>query len=220
MFPSTLSTSSVLRSCLRELFPHVSRRARIGAMGESRLVEELLTMCLQRIRMEESSRDTEQGEPRWPRPAHQPESSCSSFCIHLPEMIKVLKNFETVRKQWLHSEVELKKYKELLVKSDVAKAALEVKLKHARNQLDLEMKKRFKLEGDYQYLVSQRCCACGLRPLTSTLLCSQQRQMQLMCDILVHDSKSSAGLNDEQKSLLAAFEQRGANVTTQRSGKR
>lgn len=44
--------------------------------------------------------------------------------------------------------------------------------------------------------------------------------MQLMCDILVHDSKSSACLNDEQKSLLAAFEQRGANVTTQRSSKR
>lgn len=84
-------------------------------------------------------------------------------------MIKVLKNFETVRKQWLHSEVELKKYKELLVKSDVAKAALEVKLKHARNQLDVEMKKRFKLEGDYQYLVSQRCSVCGLRPLTSDL---------------------------------------------------
>uniref|UniRef100_H3CDT8 Si:ch1073-416j23.1 n=1 Tax=Tetraodon nigroviridis TaxID=99883 RepID=H3CDT8_TETNG len=106
---------------------------------------------------------------------------------------------EEVRKQWLHSEVELKKYKELLVKSDVAKAALEVKLKHARNQLDVEMKKRYKMEGDYQYL---------------------QRQMQLMCDILVHDSKSSAALNEEQKSLLAAFEQRGANVSTQRSSKR
>lgn len=54
----------------------------------------------------------------------------------------------------MHAELELKKYKELLVKSDVAKAALEVKLKHARNQLDVEMKKRYKIEGDYQYLVS------------------------------------------------------------------
>lgn len=65
----------------------------------------------------------------------------------------MLKNFEAVRKKWLHSELELKKYKELLVKSDVAKAALEVKLKHARNQLDVEMKKRHKVESDYQYLV-------------------------------------------------------------------
>lgn len=68
-------------------------------------------------------------------------------------MVEVVKNFETVRKRWLYAELELKKYKELLVKSDVAKAALEVKLKHARNQLDVEMKKRYKIEGDYQYLV-------------------------------------------------------------------
>lgn len=66
-----------------------------------------------------------------------------------------MKNFEDVRKKWLHAELELKKYKELLVKSDVAKAALEVKLKHARNQLDVEMKKRYKVEADYQYLVRQ-----------------------------------------------------------------
>ncbi|XP_070708288.1 rac GTPase-activating protein 1 [Pempheris klunzingeri] len=145
-------------------------------MGESRLiVEELLALCLQRITMEETSMSTEQ------------------------ELVDVVKRFEVVRKRWLHAEVELKKYKELLVKSDVAKAALEVKLKHARNQLDVEMKKRYKVEGDYQYL---------------------QRQMQLMCDILVHDSKSSAGLNDEQKSLLATFEHRGANVTLHRSSRR
>ncbi|XP_078019645.1 rac GTPase-activating protein 1 isoform X2 [Epinephelus lanceolatus] len=144
-------------------------------MGESRLIaEELLALCLQRITMEENTVSTER------------------------EIVDVLKNFETVRKRWLHAELELKKYKELLVKSDVAKAALEVKLKHARNQLDVEMKKRYKVEGDYQYL----------------------RQMQLMCDILVHDSKSSACLNNEQKSLLATFEQKGTNMTLHKSSKR
>lgn len=66
----------------------------------------------------------------------------------------MVKNFEAVRKKWLNAELELKKYKELLVKSDVAKAALEVKLKHARNQLDVEMRKRYKIEADYHYLVS------------------------------------------------------------------
>lgn len=69
------------------------------------------------------------------------------------ELIEVVRNFEAVRKKWLHAELELKKYKELLVKSDVARAALEVKLKHARNQVDVEIKKRFKVEADYQYLV-------------------------------------------------------------------
>ncbi|XP_076743888.1 rac GTPase-activating protein 1 isoform X2 [Maylandia zebra] len=144
-------------------------------MAESRvIVEELLALCLQRITMEENSMRTEQ------------------------ETIELVKNFEEVRKKWLHAELELKKYKELLVKSDVAKAALEVKLKHARNQLDVEMKKRYKVEADYQYL----------------------RQMQLMCDILVHDTKSSACLNDEQKSLLATFEHKGGNMTLQRSTRR
>ncbi|XP_061562159.1 rac GTPase-activating protein 1 isoform X2 [Phycodurus eques] len=145
-------------------------------MGESRLImEELLALCLQRITIEENALNTEL------------------------EFIEVVKNVESVRKRWLHAETELKKYKELLVKSDVAKAGLEVKLKHARNQLDVEMRKRYKIEGDYQYL---------------------QRQMQLMCDILVHDSKSSACLNEEQKSLLAAFEHKGANKTLHRSSKR
>ncbi|XP_074484399.1 rac GTPase-activating protein 1 isoform X1 [Sebastes fasciatus] len=157
-------------------------------MGESRLiVEELLALCLQRITMEEDTVDSERGE------------TSSLIQDHFTEFVQVVKNFEAVRKRWLHAELELKKYKELLVKSDVSKAALEVKLKHARNQLDVEMKKRYKIEGDYQYL---------------------QRQMQLMCDILVHDSKSSACLNDEQKSLLATFEHKGGNVTQHRSSRR
>ncbi|CAL8267106.1 unnamed protein product [Lota lota] len=144
-------------------------------MGESRvIVGELLALCLERITME------------------------NALATEL-EFVEVVKNFEATRKKWLHTEQEMKKYKELLVKSDVAKAALEVKLKHARNQVDVEIKKRYKIEADYQYL---------------------ERQMQLMCDILVHDGKSSACLNDEQKSLLATFDHKGANVTQLRSGKR
>ncbi|XP_061749274.1 rac GTPase-activating protein 1-like [Nerophis ophidion] len=135
----------------------------------------MLALCLQGMAMEESARTTEL------------------------EFLEVVNNFESFRKRWLQAELEMKKYKELLVKSDVAKAALEVKLKHARNQLDVEMKKRYKMEGDYHYL---------------------QRQMQLMCDILVHDSRSSACLNEEQRSLLAAFDHKGPNVTLQRSSKR
>ncbi|KAM3862367.1 rac GTPase-activating protein 1 [Diretmus argenteus] len=139
------------------------------------MVGELLALCLQRITMEEHTLTAE-------------------F-----ELVEVVKNFEAARKKWHHAELEMKKYKELLVKSDVARAGLEVQLKHARNQVDVEIKKRYKVEGDYQYL---------------------QRQMQLMCDILVHDSKSSACLNDEQKSLLANFDHKGANLTLHKSSKR
>lgn len=145
-------------------------------MGESRaVVEELLSLCLQRISMEQSAMNSEQ------------------------EFLEMVKSFEAMRRRCLTAESELKKYKELLVKSDVAKAALDVKLKHVRNQLDLEMQKRLRVERDFQYL---------------------QRQMQLMCDILVQDSKSSSCLNDEQKSLLATFEHKTQNSTVLRPNKR
>lgn len=47
----------------------------------------------------------------------------------MPEFIEVVKNYDATRKKWLHAELELKRHKELLVKSDIAQAALEVKLK-------------------------------------------------------------------------------------------
>lgn len=115
------------------------------------------------------------------------------------EFVEVVKSFEAMRKRCVSAESELKKYKELLVKSDVAKAALDVKLKHVRNSLDLEMQKRLRVERDFQYL---------------------QRQMQLICDILIQDSKSSSCLNDEQKSLLATFEQKTQTSNLHRTSKR
>ncbi|XP_061160804.1 rac GTPase-activating protein 1 isoform X2 [Syngnathus typhle] len=170
------SSSSVRLRWRKQFWRPCQSVSRCRGMAESRgIVEELLALCIQRMTMEEKAMNTEL------------------------ELIEVVKSFESARKQWQRAETDLKKYKELLVKSDVAKAALEVKLKHARNQLDVEMRKRYKMEGDYQYL---------------------QRQMQLMCDILVNDSKSSACLNEEQKSLLAAFEHKGANRTRQRASKR
>ncbi|XP_072291574.1 rac GTPase-activating protein 1 [Eucyclogobius newberryi] len=145
-------------------------------MGESRaVVEELLAFCFRRISLEQSSMNTEL------------------------EFMEMAKSFDAMRRRFATAESELKKYKELLVKSDVAKAALEVKLKHVRNQLDLEMQKRLRVERDFQYL---------------------QRQMQLMCDILVQDSKSSSCLNDEQKSLLATFEHKNQTSTVHRTRQR
>ncbi|KAF4086543.1 hypothetical protein AMELA_G00084720 [Ameiurus melas] len=141
-------------------------------MGEE-FIRELLTLCLHRLALEQNTHSE-------------------------LELIEVVKNFEAVRKKWLHAELELKKYKELLVKSDVSRAALEVKLKHARNQVDVEIKKRFKVEADYQYL---------------------ERQMLLMTEILAQDSKSHACLNEEQRNMLASFHHQGANITQHR-GKR
>ncbi|TTA69391.1 Rac GTPase-activating protein 1 [Bagarius yarrelli] len=138
-------------------------------MGEE-FIRELLTLCLHRLALEQNTHSE-------------------------LELIEVVRNFEAVRKKWLHAELELKKYKELLVKSDVTRAALEVKLKHARNQVDVEIKKRYKVEADYQHL---------------------ERQMLLMTEILAQDGKSNPCLNEEQRSMLASFHHRGANITQQR----
>ncbi|XP_014874072.1 rac GTPase-activating protein 1 isoform X3 [Poecilia latipinna] len=137
-------------------------------------MEELLALVLQRIHMEESSMAVER------------------------ECLNVVQNLEAVRRSWQRAEAELKRFKELLVKSDVAKAALEIQLKHARNQVDVEMRKRHKVEANYQYL---------------------ERQMGLMCDILVQDGKFNTSLNDEQKNFLAKLNQQGANATLLRSTK-
>ncbi|KAJ8012860.1 hypothetical protein DPEC_G00047260 [Dallia pectoralis] len=141
-------------------------------MGDA-YIRKLLSLCLQCIAVEENAMNNTE-----------------------LEFIEVVKNYDAARKKWLFAEQELKRHKELLLKSDIAQAALEVKLKHCRNQVEVEIKKRYKAEVDFQYL---------------------QRQMQLMCDILVHDSKSNACLNDEQRSMLANFNHRGANVTLHKS---
>ncbi|XP_039613329.1 rac GTPase-activating protein 1 isoform X5 [Polypterus senegalus] len=104
------------------------------------------------------------------------------------ECIQLLKCMEECKKKWLQTQLELKTCKENLLKTEMDKSALEVKLKHARNQVDVEMRKRHKAESDLEYL---------------------KRQMQLICDILMYDGQSSDLLNDEQKSLLANFNNRG-----------
>ncbi|MBN3300951.1 RGAP1 protein, partial [Amia calva] len=54
------------------------------------------------------------------------------------------------------------------------------------------MKKRHKAEGDYEHL---------------------ERQMQLICEVLMHDGQSSAYLNEEQKYVLANFNTKGTGIT-------
>ena len=71
----------------------------------------------------------------------------------MPEFIEVVKNYDATKRKWLPAELELKRHMELMVKSDIAQAALEVKLKKCRNQVNVEIKKRYKPEADFQHLV-------------------------------------------------------------------
>lgn len=62
-------------------------------------------------------------------------------------------NFEEWRKKWLLTGDELVSCKEMLTKAETEKGALEVKLKHARNQVDVEIRRRQKAEAVYEKLV-------------------------------------------------------------------
>lgn len=63
-------------------------------------------------------------------------------------------NFEDCRKKWLQAGEELVSSKEMLAKAETERGALEVKLKHARNQVDVEIRRRQKAEAVYEKLVS------------------------------------------------------------------
>lgn len=62
-------------------------------------------------------------------------------------------NFEECRKKWLRATEELVSCKEMLTKAETEKGSLDVKLKHARNQVDVEIQRRQKAEMVYEKLV-------------------------------------------------------------------
>lgn len=65
-------------------------------------------------------------------------------------------NFEECRKKWLRADEDLVSCKEVLAKAETERGALEVKLKHARNQVDVEIRRRQKAEAVYEKLVSAK----------------------------------------------------------------
>lgn len=69
------------------------------------------------------------------------------------------KDFEDFRKKWQKTDQELGKYKDLLMKAETERSALDVKLKHARNQVDVEIKRRQRAEADCEKLVCIIFCA-------------------------------------------------------------
>ncbi|NXC49002.1 RGAP1 protein, partial [Penelope pileata] len=98
------------------------------------------------------------------------------------QFIQLAKNFEEYRRKWQKTEHELGRYKDLLMKTESERSALDVKLKHARNQVDVEIKRRQKAEADCEKL---------------------ERQIQLIRELLMCDASGSIQLSEEQKSALA-----------------
>lgn len=65
----------------------------------------------------------------------------------------MVQNFDDCRRKWLRAELDLGSCKEILTKTETERGALEVKLKHARNQVDVEIRRRQKAEADCEKLV-------------------------------------------------------------------
>ncbi|NXC33292.1 RGAP1 protein, partial [Campylorhamphus procurvoides] len=107
------------------------------------------------------------------------------------QFIQLAKNFEEYRRKWQKTEHELGRYKDLLMKTEAERSALDVKLKHARNQVDVEIKRRQKAEMDCEKL---------------------ERQIQLIRELLMCDASGSIQLSEEQKSVLAFLNRPKASV--------
>ncbi|XP_041952727.1 rac GTPase-activating protein 1 [Alosa sapidissima] len=116
-----------------------------------------------------------------------------------PQFIQMALNFEDCRRKWLKLEQDFCSCKEVLAKVETERGALEVKLKHARNQVDVEIRRRQKAEADCEKL---------------------DRQIQLIRELLVSEgSSNSIQLNEEQRSALAFLNFRSpapANLNTSR----
>ncbi|KAM9408635.1 rac GTPase-activating protein 1-like [Pholidichthys leucotaenia] len=98
-----------------------------------------------------------------------------------PQFIQMAGNFEECRKKWLRADEDLVSCKEMLAKAETERGALEVKLKHARNQIDVEIRRRQKAEAVYEKL---------------------ERQLQLIRELLTSEN-NSVHLSEEQRSALA-----------------
>ncbi|KAM5182361.1 rac GTPase-activating protein 1 [Mantella aurantiaca] len=104
-----------------------------------------------------------------------------------PQFIQLAKNFEDFRRKWQKTENELVRNRELLMKTETERSALDVKLKHARNQVDVEIKRRQRAEAECEKL---------------------ERQIQLIRELLMCDPSGSIQLSEQQRSALAFLNNR------------
>ncbi|XP_063789932.1 rac GTPase-activating protein 1-like isoform X2 [Pseudophryne corroboree] len=112
------------------------------------------------------------------------------------DFIQVAQNFDASRKKWQQAEKQLREKQEILLRCQIERSALEVKLKHARNQVDVEMKRRQKAETELQTV---------------------ERQMHLIGDLIQSDGQTTAPLSD---SVLAFFGNGRSNPAAHGAGNR
>lgn len=91
--------------------------------------------------------------------------------LSFPDFIQMAQNFDECRRKWLRAEQDLGSCKEVLTKAETERGALEVKLKHARNQVDVEIRRRQKAEADCEKLVRWIKCLTFLLRCVDFVYC-------------------------------------------------
>ncbi|XP_075009150.1 rac GTPase-activating protein 1-like [Calonectris borealis] len=100
------------------------------------------------------------------------------------DYILIAQCFEATRQRCCRLEQDGRRAREQLARVEAERAALEVKLKHARNQVEVEMKKRHRAEAELE---------------------KQERKLQLVFESLMREPWGSGVLSGEQRSVLSAL---------------
>ncbi|XP_074728398.1 rac GTPase-activating protein 1-like [Strix uralensis] len=100
------------------------------------------------------------------------------------DYIQIARCFEATRQRCCRLEQDGRRAQEQLARVEAERAALEVKLKHARNQVEVEMKKRHRAEAELE---------------------KQERKLQLVFESLMREPWGSRVLSGEQCSVLSAL---------------
>ncbi|XP_075286659.1 rac GTPase-activating protein 1 [Opisthocomus hoazin] len=100
------------------------------------------------------------------------------------DYIQIARCFEATRRRCSRLEQDGRRAREQLARVEAERAALEVKLKHARNQVEVEMKKRHRAEAELE---------------------KQERKLQLVFELLMREPWGTGVLSGEQCSILSAL---------------
>ncbi|XP_064020533.1 rac GTPase-activating protein 1-like isoform X3 [Pogoniulus pusillus] len=108
------------------------------------------------------------------------------------DLIQVVQSFEATRRRCCRLQQDAQRAREQLSRVEAERAVLEVKLKHARNQVEVEMKKRHRAEAELE---------------------KQERKFQLVFESLMQEPWGSGVLSKEQCSVLSALAGRHLGVS-------
>lgn len=142
----------------------------------------------------------------------QPPTLADHPLVLPADYIRIAQCFEATRRRCCRLEQDGRRAREQLARVEAERAALEVKLKHARNQVQVEMKKRHRVEAELEKQVwgsGRRGTPWSLTGnpslLTAAPFCLQERKLQLVFECLMREPWGSRVLSGEQCSVLGAL---------------